>query len=198
MLTPRFEEALRYATRLHAGQTRKGGAVPYIAHLLGVASLVLEHGGDEDEAIAALLHDAIEDQGGDPTRQEIARRFGQRVREIVDGCTDADTIPKPPWRERKEAYLAHLPEASASVRLVSAADKLYNVRSLVSDYRQLGEAVWSRFNGGRAGTLWYYRALVEAFRQAGPTPLCGEFARAVDELEQLAAGHGQTKENQTS
>ncbi len=161
-------------------------AVPYIAHLLGVAAIVLEHGGDEDETIAALLHDAIEDQGGATTREEVRRRFGDRVTAIVDGCTDTDVTPKPPWRARKEAYIAHVRTADASVRLVSAADKLFNARSLARDYRQLGESLWDRFTGGREGTLWYYRELVDAFRQAGNTQLVDEIARAVEELEELA------------
>jgi GTP pyrophosphokinase len=188
MLTQRFEQALVYAAQLHATQLRKTTPVPYVAHLLGVTSIVLEHGGDEDEAIAALLHDAIEDQGGAATREEIRRRFGDRATAIVDGCSDTDVTPKPPWRARKEAYIAHVRQANASVRLVSAADKLYNARSLASDYRRFGEAIWSRFNGGRDGTLWYYRALVEVYRSAGTTPLVDELARAVDELEELA-GH---------
>jgi GTP pyrophosphokinase len=186
MLTSRFEDALIYATRLHAAQVRKATAVPYVAHLLGVAAIVLENGGDEDEAIAALLHDAVEDQGGAATRDEIRRRFGERATAIVDGCTDTDVTPKPPWRARKEAYIAHVRHADRSVRLVSAADKLYNVRSLARDYRQLGEELWARFNGGRDGTLWYYRGLVDAFRAAGSTPLVEELARTVDELESLA------------
>lgn len=187
VLSPKFAEALIYATELHATQVRKGSGVPYIAHLLGVASTTLEYGGNEDEAIAALLHDAVEDQGGEATRQEICRRFGETVTAIVDGCTDANTTPKPPWRERKEAYIAHLPTASASVRLVSAADKLYNARSIVKDYRQFGELTWERFKGGRAGTLWYYRAIVEAFRQAESMPIVEELDRVVTELENLAS-----------
>src|SRR5947209_2209991 len=128
-LTLRFEDALVFATQLHAGQRRKGSATPYVAHLLAVAAIVLENEGNEDEAIAALLHDAIEDQGGAPTREMIRERFGNRVVEIVDGCTDAEVIPKPPWRARKEAYIAHLRGATPSVRLVSAADKLHNARA---------------------------------------------------------------------
>src|SRR5437588_8327976 len=131
LLSTRFEEALVFATQLHREQTRKGTRIPYIAHLLGVTSIVLEHGGNEDEAIAALLHDAIEDQGGASTREEIRRQFGDRVVEIVDGCTDTDVMPKPPWRARKEAYLAHIIEATPSVRLVSAADKLHNARAIL-------------------------------------------------------------------
>ncbi|MEJ7763302.1 MAG: HD domain-containing protein [Thermomicrobiales bacterium] len=186
-LTTRFDDALVYARQLHAGQIRKGTTIPYVAHLLGVTAIVLEHGGTEDEAIAALLHDAIEDQGGDTTRAEIRHRFGDAVVAIVDGCTDAETIPKPPWRERKETYVAHIAEASPSVRLVSAADKLYNARAILADYRSLGDALWDRFNGGREGTLWYYRALVDAFRAVATSPLVEELDRTVSELERLVA-----------
>lgn len=185
MLSTQFTKALVYATELHATQVRKGSGVPYIAHLLGVASLALEYGGTEEEAIAALLHDAIEDQGGAPIRVEIQRRFGDRVAAIVEGCTDTDVTPKPPWRERKEAYIAHISHASASVRLVSAADKLYNAQSILKDYRLIGEELWQRFTGKKEGTLWYYRSLVEAFRQAGSTPLIEELDRVVSELESL-------------
>lgn len=187
MLSERFTNALIFATQLHAKQTRKGGKIPYIAHLLGVASIALENGANEDEAIAALLHDAIEDQGGAATREEIRRRFGDTVTEIVDGCTEIDGIPKPPWRQRKEAYIAHIPTASASVRLVSACDKLHNVRSILNDYRLLGDAVWNRFKGGKDGTLWYYRSLIEAFRTAGSTPIVDELERVVGELERLVS-----------
>lgn len=187
MLSEKFTEALTFATELHATQKRKGSGVPYIAHLLGTASIALEYGANEAEAIAALLHDAIEDQGGTPTREAIRRRFGDAITAIVDGCTDADTIPKPPWRQRKEAYIAHIPTASASVRLVTAADKLYNARSVLKDYRVLGEELWQRFAGGKAGTLWYYRALVEALRAAASTPLVEELDRVVTEIEQLAS-----------
>src|SRR5712691_4178501 len=191
MLSARFEEALVFATQLHAKQTRKGTSIPYIAHLLAVTILVLEHGANEDEAIAALLHDAIEDQGGAATREDIRRRFGDTVVAIVDGCTDAEVMPKPPWRARKEAYIAHVREAPASVRLVSAADKLHNARTILADYRQLGDSLWQRFNGGKEGTLWYYRSMVNAFRAAGTTPLVEELDRVVSEIERLAARKGQ-------
>jgi (p)ppGpp synthase/HD superfamily hydrolase len=186
LLSTRFEEALVFATRLHREQMRKGTTIPYISHLLGVTSIVLEHGGNEDEAIAALLHDAIEDQGGASTREEIRRRFGDTVVAIVDGCTDAEVIPKPPWRMRKEAYIAHIAHASPSVRLVSAADKLHNARAILTDYRILGNALWRRFHGGKEGTLWYYRALVNAFRATGTTSLIEELDRVVSEIERLA------------
>lgn len=185
-LSERFEDALAYTARLHATQVRKVSNIPYIAHLLAVAAIVLEYGADEDEAIAALLHDAIEDQGGQAVRMQIEQRYGARVAAIVEGCSDSDVFPKPPWRQRKEAYLAHLRIAPASVRLISAADKLANVRSVIMDYHQVGEQVWERFNGGRAGTLWNYRALVETFMAAGATPLVEELARAVAEMERLA------------
>ena len=187
-LTPRFEDALVFAARLHGGDTRKGTTIPYVSHVLGVASLALEHGANEDEAIGALLHDTVEDAKGDSesVRTEIRRRFGAAVLDIVDGCTDARTKPKPPFRERKERYIAHLPEASPSVRLVSAADKLYNARAILSDYRAIGEALWARFNGGRSGTVWYYRALADAFRTLGPGHRAEELDRVVSELEQLA------------
>lgn len=185
-LSPRFTEALAFATQLHATQTRKGSGVPYVSHLLGVASIALDYGANEDEAIAALLHDAIEDQGGAKTREEIRRRFGDTVTDIVDGCSDTDVTPKPPWQQRKEAYIAHIPTASPSVRLVSAADKLHNARSLLRDYRIIGESLWQRFTGRKDGTLWYYRALIEAFRQAGSMPVVDELARVVEELERLS------------
>ena len=187
MLTERFERALVYANHLHREQRRKGSGVPYVSHLLAVCALTLEYGGGEDEAIAALLHDAIEDQGGEAARAEILRQFGPRVTEIVEGCTDADTWPKPPWRGRKEAYIRHVERASASVRLVSACDKLHNARSVVMDYRILGEALWSRFTGGRSGTLWYYRAMANALRAAGVSPVVEELERVVTELERLAS-----------
>jgi (p)ppGpp synthase/HD superfamily hydrolase len=187
-LTARFSQALAYAFELHRAQLRKGSSVPYLSHLLGVAAIALEHGANEDEAIAALLHDAIEDQGGAPVREEIRRRFGGLVADIVDRCTDADTLPKPPWRERKEKYLAHLPHASASVHLISAADKLHNARSLLQDYRAVGESLWERFSGGKSGTLWYYRAVVTALASARRTPIVEELDRVVTTLESLAGG----------
>jgi len=185
-LDSRFLRAFGFAAKKHAGQTRKASSIPYIAHLMGVASLVLEFGGDEDLAIAALLHDVVEDCGGVPVLKEVRRRFGPRVAKIVDGCTDSDTYPKPPWRERKETYIRHLRNADAETRLVSAADKLNNVRSILSDYRKAGEAVWERFNGGRAGTLWYYRALLEEFLRRKPNRLIRELELAIRELEATA------------
>jgi GTP pyrophosphokinase len=186
-LGERFDQALVYAAQLHRGQVRKGqAAVPYVSHLLGVASLALEHGADEDEAIAALLHDAVEDQGGAPTLAAIKERFGAKVADIVEACSDSIGEPKPPWRERKEAYVARLKTASRSARLVSASDKLHNARSILTDYRREGGRVWSRFNAGRDGVLWYYRALVDALRPAGPSALVEDLDRVVSELERLA------------
>ena len=188
-LSVRFEEALTFAARLHATQHRKGTAIPYIAHLLAVASLVLTHGGDEDEAIAALLHDAVEDQGGPPTRELIRARFGERVVTIVDGCTDTDAVPKPPWRARKERYLTHLPSASPSVKLVAAADKLDNVRAIVADYRTHGSDIWARFNAGSEDQRWFYRACVNALHD-GPMSIVRELDVAVQQLEQLESLNG--------
>jgi (p)ppGpp synthase/HD superfamily hydrolase len=181
----RFMRAFQFAAEKHSGQTRKASTIPYITHLMGVASLVLEAGGGEDLAVAALLHDVVEDCGGAPMLKEVRRRFGNRVAEIVDGCTDAYTLPKPPWRERKESYMRRLKKESADTRLVSAADKLNNIRSILSDYRAIGESVWSRFNGGRDGTLWYYRTLRDEFLRRNKNRITRDFDLAVRELESL-------------
>lgn len=182
----KFEEALTYAARLHRDQTRKATGIPYVTHLLAVAAIVGENGGTEDEVVAALLHDAPEDQGGETRLAEIRERFGAEVADIVAGNSDTYQEPKPPWRGRKERYVAHVARAPHSVRLVSAADKVHNARSVLADLRRLGEDLWPRFNGGREGTLWYYRALVEAFRSAGSNPVVEELDRVVGELERLA------------
>lgn len=184
--TRRFGDALAFAAEKHAGQLRKGTRIPYISHPLAVASLVLEHGGGEDEAIAALLHDVPEDCGGRAALDEIRRKFGKTVARIVEGCTDTFDKPKPPWKHRKAKYLAHLATASKSVLLVSAADKVHNARSILSDYREHGEKLWERFNAGRDGQLWYYRQLIKAFRARGSSPLVDELDRVVTELERLA------------
>lgn len=185
-LTPKFEQALHYAVLVHAGQLRKETEIPYLAHLLGVASIALEYGANEDEAIGALLHDAGEDAGGDGRIADIRQRFGDAVADIVQGCTDTVTQPKPDWKPRKVAYIAHVVTASHSVRLVSTSDKLHNARSILRDYRQEGEKLWSRFTGKKEGTLWYYRSLVNAFQQVERNELNEELDRAVSELEQLA------------
>jgi (p)ppGpp synthase/HD superfamily hydrolase len=185
-LGDRFDDALVYAADLHRDQVRKESRVPYVSHLLAVTSLVIEDGGDEDEAIAALLHDAVEDQGGAPRLEDIRRRYGDGVAAIVAGCSDTDQTPKPPWRLRKEAYLAHLadPATPASVLRVSAADKLHNARSVLADRRVLGDLVWDRFNAGREEQLWYYRAVVEVMRTRFPGRLTDELADVVQRLGQ--------------
>jgi len=185
-LGPRLQRAFRYAAGKHAGQTRKQTAIPYFSHLMAVASLVLEAGGDEDLAIAALLHDVVEDCGGVPTLRDVEKKFGPRVAKVAEGCTDTVLDPKPPWRQRKEDYLRELKDADSDTRLVSAADKLHNVRSILTDYRQQGETIWSRFNGKKDGTLWYYRALSDEFQRT-PNRLTEELEIAVAELEQLGA-----------
>ena len=183
-----FQRALVYAARLHGDQSRKGTRVPYITHLLAVAAIVGENGGTEDEVVAALLHDAPEDRGGEARLRDIRLRFGHAVAEIVAGCSDTYEDPKPPWRARKEAYLDHLARAPSPVRLVSGADKLHNARSVKSDYRAVGEDLWGRFNGGRDATLWYYRAVADAL--AGDGPVADELGRVVTELERAAGGRG--------
>ncbi len=198
-LGPRFLRAFLFAAEKHSGQARKASTIPYIAHLMGVASLALEAGGDEDIAIAALLHDVVEDCGGTPMLKEVRRRFGKHVAEMVDGCTDADTEPKPPWQERKEKYIRRLRTESDDTRLVSASDKLNNIRSIISDYRAIGESVWSRFNGGREGTLWYYRTLRDEFLRSKPNRVTREFDLAVKELDLLAQrDQGSGHPNQSS
>ena len=188
-----FERALSFATRLHAAQTRKQSDVPYISHLISVAALVLEYGGDRDDAIAGLLHDAIEDQGTRypggvmALKATIAQEFGAHVLHIVEGCTDSETEPKSPWRPRKEAYIRHVMGACDSVRLVSCADKLHNARSIVADLRTFGCALFERFTGKKDGTLWYYRELSRTFAQAGPSAPAAELSRTVAMMGKLAS-----------
>ncbi len=188
VLTNRFVEALGYAAELHLHQRRKGKGQPYVGHLLAVAAIVIQHGGGEEEAIAALLHDAVEDQGGLPRLDEIRKKFGERVARIVDGCTDSYEVygMKREWGERKRAYIEKVAHAPADVQMVSAADKLANAREILADYRLEGDAVFGRFQGSKEGTLRYYRALVHVFRQAGANPLTDELDRVVTELESLA------------
>jgi (p)ppGpp synthase/HD superfamily hydrolase len=190
----RFETALLYAARLHADQTRKGSNTPYLGHLLGVASQVIELGGNEDQAIAALLHDAIEDQGGEPTAAAIGALFGDRVLDIVRQCSDDDPLSAERtaanWRVRKERYLQHLREAPRDVLLVSLADKLYNARSILFDLRQLGNDLWERFNVGKVDQLWYYCGLIASFRHALKADslnlMVDELERVVQEIERIA------------
>ena len=190
-LTEHFDRAVQYANRIHAGQTRKGTDVPYMTHLLGVASLVLENGAQsEEEVIGALLHDAAEDQGGRLRLEDIREQFGDQVGHIVDACTDSYESPKPPWRERKEAYVTHVREliergGDEPALRVSLADKLHNTRAILADVRESGDAVFERFNGKKDGTIWYYAILVEAFR-GFPNRMVGELEREVTELRRLA------------
>ena len=189
MLTGRFSEALVLATALHRDQVRKGGAIPYISHLLAVCSIVLEHGGDEDEAIAALLHDGPEDQGGEATLELIGRLFGGRVMSIVSGCSDTFETPKPPWLERKQAYLDHLAseDVPRSVLLVSAADKLHNLLTTIDDLESVGAALWLRFNSTPEQQVWYYRSLAEVYRARLGGRLAGAVTAAVERLEAAIA-----------
>jgi len=187
-LSWRFNLAFAFAAGLHHAQTRKGSAVPYIAHLMGVCSLVLDAGGDEAQAIAALLHDAVEDQGGLTTLATIRQLFGDRVAIAVESCSDStcsDISQKLPWNERKQRYLTHLAHANQDALMVGAADKLHNARAILSDYRQMGEAVWQRFSVPKDKQLWYYRTLVETFRNTtAPKVLVDELDRVVKQLRE--------------
>ncbi|MCC7398999.1 MAG: bifunctional (p)ppGpp synthetase/guanosine-3',5'-bis(diphosphate) 3'-pyrophosphohydrolase [Planctomycetes bacterium] len=186
MLGPRFDQALLFACELHRQQVRKGSGCPYVAHLLAVAGLAIEHGADEDQAIAALLHDAVEDQGGLPTLARIEAQFGPRVARIVRGLTDSESTPKPPWRQRKEHYLRHLAAAADEVLLVSCCDKIHNARAILGDHQEHGAAVWQLFTGGRDGTLWYYRELAAIFARRGPRRLAAELGALAATMQQLA------------
>ena len=180
-LTKRFDEAFSYAHELHGEQTRKGTAAPYVGHLMGVASIVLDDGGNEDEAIAALLHDAPEDHGGRPRLEEIRSRFGDAVARIVEDCTDSWETPKAPGVERKKAYIEHARHLPPASLRVSAADKVHNSYAILRDLRNMGEKVWDRFNAGADDVMSYYESLVRAYRQAGSSKL-------VDELERIVRG----------
>lgn len=192
--SPRFAEAAAWACELHAGQTRKGGDTPYVAHLFGVAALALEHGADEEEAIAALLHDGPEDQGGRETLAEVERRFGPRVARIVEACTDTFDDPKPPWRQRKERHLEHLRAADASAHLVALSDKVHNLGAIVKDYRREGEAVFQRFRT-RSGpdVVWYYREMYALLSHPGAEerlrPLLAQLETDITALEQAMEKH---------
>ena len=190
-LGKRFRKAMAFAAKAHKKQARKGGDIPYTSHLLAVTSIVLDYGGDEDQAIAALLHDVVEDQGGAAMRAEVLEKFGERVTEMVDDCTDADETPKPPWIERKQAYIAHIQHAHVDSLLVSMADKLHNTESIVRDVRHFGPTVFDRFSAEPEQVAWYYRSLVQAFESRGlegdARALLVELRRAVRELEQGVA-----------
>lgn len=189
-LTDRFDRALLYATHVHGGQVRKSTTIPYIAHLLAVAATVLEYGGTEDMAIAALLHDAVEDQGGEPRLNDIRNRFGDRVATIVKGCSDkiGNSLARSKelnWRKRKEKYIASLRTKDKETLRVSLADKVHNARSILRDLRkpEIGEAVWKRFSNPKADTLWYYRELAAAFRKRPGGQLADELGQIVRVLD---------------
>ena len=187
-LTPTFTEAMAYAAEKHATQTRKGGGIPYLGHLLSVAGYVIEADGTETEAIAALLHDAAEDQGGEETLAEIREKFGANVADIVTECSDTFETPKPPWRERKENYIRHLSEASDSALLVSLADKLHNARAILRDYRDIGDELWARFSvKDPRQHLWYYRSLLDVYAQRVDNWMVDELRQVIDELEQAVS-----------
>ncbi|HTV66495.1 MAG TPA: HD domain-containing protein [Bryocella sp.] len=192
-LSIRFDHALLFASQVHRHQDRKKSGIPYLSHLLGVASIVLDYGGDEEMAIAALLHDAVEDHGGRPMLKVIEQIFGPRVAKIVDGCTDSyveDAKKKEPWEKRKIRYLHRVRREDAETRFVSAADKLYNVRAVLRDLRYDGDIAFSRFSAPKAKTLWYYRSLVQQYRLGGIThrlkPLIDDLDRVVTEVEHLS------------
>ncbi|HJT80910.1 MAG TPA: HD domain-containing protein [Chthoniobacterales bacterium] len=185
-LSPKFKRAVLYAASIHGGKLRKKTRIPDIGHILGVTAIALEYGADETEAIAALLHDAVEDAGGKKRLLDIRRKFGPEVAKIVEGCTDSLEESKPRWLERKKQYVRHVRNASVATKLVSAADKLQNVRSLLRNYREEGDRLWKRYTSGKAGALWYYRELVRAFTGKRIEPLVKELDRAVSELEWLA------------
>jgi (p)ppGpp synthase/HD superfamily hydrolase len=186
-LTDQFAKAMVFAEEKHHNQVRKGGDIPYVGHLLSVAGLVINDNGSEAQAIAALLHDAVEDQGGAPTFEEIKAEFGEEVARIVDECSDTDKTPKPPWRERKQDYINHLAEVGEDTLLVSVADKLDNARSMLRDYHEHGPALWQRFNRKNPDDhLWYYGELLKAYRSRGCTSwMVDELSRVVNELKNL-------------
>jgi (p)ppGpp synthase/HD superfamily hydrolase len=185
-LSERFDEALTYAAGLHRTQTRKGGDIPYLGHLLSVASLIIEGGGTETQAIAGLLHDAVEDQGGAPVLAEIRDEFGDDVATIVDECSDTDVVPKPPWKQRKQDYVDHLRDASEATILVSLADKLDNARAILRDYRIDSDELWQRFSvHDPQEHLWYYRSLLAVYQDRNSTWLVTELERVLGELEAL-------------
>ena len=181
-LSKLYDEALLYASDLHRMQVRKGSGTPYIAHLLSVSSRVLSAGGTEVQAIAGLLHDAAEDQGGQATLDDVRRRFGSDVAQIVADCTDSWSEPKPAWRPRKELYLSLLPKKAITSLLVSLADKVDNAEAILNDYRNIGDDLWGRFTGGREGTIWYYRELGGIFSTAVPGPLARQLALTVSKF----------------
>ncbi|WP_448379964.1 HD domain-containing protein [Gloeomargarita sp.] len=193
MLGTRFAQALVYAHELHQNQVRKGTSIPYISHLMAVSALALEHGANEDQAIAALLHDSLEDapQYSGRSRQvierEIAAQFGTHVLHMILNCTDTHGEgQKADWWQRKKAYLQHLEAVDEAVLLIANADKLHNAQCIWRDYQQLGEALWARFTAGKEGTLWYYQNLAELFNRRRPSPLARDLQTVVNWLTDAA------------
>lgn len=184
-LSARYDEALTYAAEIHRTQSRKGSGIPYLTHLMAVSGLVLESGGSEDEAIAGLLHDALEDQPDKTSYEDIEARFGAEVARIVRACSDTEEDPKPPWRERKEAYLRHLATTDDAVLRVSRSDKLHNARAIVTDLRDIGPALWGRFNAGCDGQLWYYARLAAIFTERAPGPHADELAETAKRMAEF-------------
>ncbi|SIH39247.1 metal dependent phosphohydrolase [Mycobacteroides abscessus subsp. abscessus] len=185
-LTHTFTAALTYAATTHQHQTRKGGETPYLGHLLSVAALVIEAGGTETQCIAALLHDAPEDQGGIQTLQDIGARFGQDVERIVAQCSDTFDTPKPPWRERKQRYIEHLNDADDDTIVVSLADKVDNARAILRDFRDVGDLLWQRFSVNDPNDhLWYYRSLLDVYARRTDSWLVDDLRRTLDTLEEL-------------
>jgi len=183
----RVVDAMTLMCELHADQVRKGSGEAYISHTMAVAAITAQYGGDEDQFIAALLHDAVEDQGGRPTLERIREAFGDRVAGLVLGCTDADEQPKPPWRGRKEAHLRKIAHAPPDLRLILAADKIHNARTIIQGLREAGPAVWDRFKGGREGTLWYYDQMQQALGRDWEHSILLELADTIERLRSAAA-----------
>ena len=187
-LTERFDRALLYATHVHGGQVRKGTATPYVAHLLSVTATILEYGGDEDQAIAGLLHDAVEDQGGEPRLNDIRNRFGDRVANMVRSCSDTvadETSTKPEWEVRKKRYLQHLRTMDKDTLLISLSDKVHNARSILRDLRkdEIGKQIWQRFSQPKDRTIWYYENLADTFKALLPGQLANELSDIVAALK---------------
>jgi (p)ppGpp synthase/HD superfamily hydrolase len=177
------------ALELHGGQTRKGSDVPYLTHVMAVAAMVGEYGGNEDQVIAALLHDAVEDQGGEATLERIRAAFGDTVAAYVLSCSDSVTpceSDKAPWRARKEVHIAKVATLPPEVKLILTADKIHNGRSVLAAYGDCGTAVWNRFKGGREGTIWYYRTMREALGQGWEHPLLLDLDELIARLEKIA------------
>jgi (p)ppGpp synthase/HD superfamily hydrolase len=184
----RFRDALVYAFDMHRTQVRKGSDIPYITHLLSVAASVGEYGGSEDQAIAGLLHDAAEDQGGQATVEDIRQRFGDAVATCVAACSDTFEEPKPAWRPRKEKHIAKLRAMPPDIKLVVAADKLHNARSMLRDYRMVGDTLWDRFTADRDSTLWYLKEMRVALCDGWEHPILQEFGSVIEQLEEEALG----------